>query len=26
VDAFWSEALARFKAAAEDQSRTGGSS
>jgi DNA-binding transcriptional ArsR family regulator len=26
VDAFWSEALARFKAAAEEQSRTGGSS
>jgi DNA-binding transcriptional ArsR family regulator len=26
VDAFWSEALARFKAAAEEQSSTGGSS
>jgi len=26
VDAFWSDALARFKAAAEGQSRTGGSS
>jgi len=26
VDEFWSEALARFKAAAEGQSRTGGSS
>lgn len=26
VDGFWSEALARFKAEAEEQSRTGGSS
>ena len=26
VDGFWSEALARFKAAAEETSRTGGSS
>jgi DNA-binding transcriptional ArsR family regulator len=26
VDGFWSDALARFKTAAEEQSRTGGSS